>query len=214
IVGDAQENMDFYAGILGLRFVKKTVNFDDPNTYHFYFGNEAGEPGTIITFFPWKNGRQGVIGDGQVGVTSYIIPEGSMDFWENRLHDYGISTVKMTRFKETYLQFNDVHGLQVELVERGTAPINQWEFNGVTSDLAIKGFAGAILYSTDPKDTARTLTNIMGLEKIAEDESFIRFRADGDLGNVIDLRKSPTERGIEGVGTVHHIAWRAEDEAD
>src|SRR5699024_6188629 len=140
IVGDAQENMDFYAGILGLRFVKKTVNFDDPNTYHLYFGNENGDPGTVITFFPWGNGRQGVIGDGQVGVTTYLIPEGAMDFWENRLHDYGISTARTIRFDETYLQFEDVHGLKLELVERADGPKNEWEFNGITSDVAIKGF--------------------------------------------------------------------------
>lgn len=211
IVGDAQENMDFYAGILGLRFVKKTINFDDPDTYHFYFGNEAGEPGTIITFFPWKNGQKGSIGDGQVGVTTYLIPEGAMSFWENRLHEFGIPTSKTTRFHESYLQFEDPHGLQLELVERDKGPVNDWEFNGVTSDFAIKGFGGAILYSAAPGKTADTLENVMGFDKIAEEGEFIRFQADGSLGNLIDVKITTLGLGRIGIGTVHHIAWRAED---
>lgn len=214
IVGDAQENIDFYASVLGLRFVKKTINFDDPNTYHFYFGNEGGEPGTIITFFPWKNGRQGIIGDGQVGVTTYVIPEGALNFWENRLHTFGISTTRTTRFEETYLQFEDVHGLQLELVERYEGPINNWEFNGITSDVAIKGFGGVILYSTAPNKTAETIGNIMGLKKIADDESFTRFQASGSLGNIIDIKKTTSQLGVIGTGTVHHIAWRAEHDND
>lgn len=214
IVGDPQENMDFYAGILGLRFVKKTINFDDPNTYHFYFGNDRGEPGTIITFFPWKHGQQGQIGDGQVGVTTYVIPVGAMDFWEKRLHDFGISTAKATRFHETYLQFQDPHGLQLELVERDEGPRNDWEFNGITKDVAIKGFGGAILYSTAPKETADTLTKVLGLEQIAEEGDFIRFRSPDTLGNIVDLKQSTTGRSIMGVGTVHHIAWRAKDHND
>lgn len=214
IVGDPQENMDFYASILGLRFVKKTINFDDPNTYHFYFGNEGGEPGTIITFFPWKNAQPGQIGDGQVGVTTYIIPDGAMDFWEKRLHAYGISTSKTTRFNENYLQFKDTHGLQLELVERSEGPVNDWEFNGITSDVAIKGFGGAILYSAAPGKTAETLEHVLGLEKIAEEGEYIRFNAKGSLGNIIDIKITTSGRGIMGAGTVHHIAWRAEDDED
>lgn len=214
IVGDPQENMDFYAGILGLRFVKKTVNFDDPKTYHFYFGNDGGEPGTIITFFPWIGAYRGVIGDGQVGITTYVIPVGAMEFWENRLHDFGISTSKTTRFGETYLQFEDVHGLKLELVERKEGKVNDWEFNGITKDVSIKGFGGAILYSSAPGKTAETLTNVMGLEKVAEEGEYIRFKARGMIGNIIDVKITTSGRGMMGVGTVHHIAWRAEDDAD
>lgn len=214
IVGDPQENMDFYAGILGLRFVKKTVNFDDPNTYHFYFGNDAGEPGTIITFFPWKNGRRGKLGDGQVGITTYVIPEGAMDFWENRLHHYGISTMKTTRFNENYLQFQDPHGLQLELVERNEGPVNNWEFNGITSDHAIKGFGGAILYSSAPDQTATTLERTMGLKKLAKEGVYVRFKSTSSLGNIVDVKMTTEGLGTIGVGTVHHIAWRAENNAD
>src|SRR5690625_3567524 len=118
IVGHPQENLDFYAEVLGLRFVKKTVNFDDPGTYHFYFGDDKGNPGTIITFFPWLGGKKGVIGDGQVGVTSYAVPQGALAFWEKRLTSYDINVKRSARFGETYLSFHDPHGLALELVER------------------------------------------------------------------------------------------------
>jgi len=98
IVGHPQENVDFYAGVLGLRLVKQTVNFDDPGTYHLYFGDEGGKPGTIITFFPWVGARQGIIGDGQVGITSYVVPKGAIGFWEQRLEKYDVPFIKKERF--------------------------------------------------------------------------------------------------------------------
>lgn len=214
IVGNPQENIDFYAGILGLRLVKKTVNFDDPQTYHFYFGDEKGTPGTIITFFPWVGAYPGVIGDGQVGITSYAIPTGAMDFWQERLKNFNIQTVKSERFGETVLQFSDVHGLHLELVEREEGSLNHWQFDDITPEVAIKGFAGAILYTAQPEDTMRTLENVMGLEKIAEDDKFVRFRATSELGSTIDVKKTSLGIGRMGVGTVHHIAWRAQDDAD
>ena len=111
----------FYAGVLGLRLVKQTVNFDDPGTYHLYFGNEGGKPGTIITFFPWAGARQGIIGDGQVGITTYVVPKDAMEFWENRLERFDVPYTKMTRFGEQYVEFDDPHGLHIELVEREEA---------------------------------------------------------------------------------------------
>ena len=142
----------FYAGVLGLRLVKQTVNFDDPGTYHLYFGNEGGKPGTIITFFPWAGARQGVIGDGQVGITSYVVPKGAMEFWENRLEKFDISYTKMTRFGEQYLEFDDPHGLHIELVEREEGELNNWTFGEVTPEVAIKGFGGAVLYQRSLKN--------------------------------------------------------------
>lgn len=214
IVGHPQENVDFYAGVLGLRLVKKTVNFDDPGTYHLYFGDDGGRPGTIITFFPWANARQGVIGGGQVGVTTYVVPQGAMSFWEERLKKFNITYEITERFGEQSLQFDDPHGLHLEIVEREEGDLNQWTFSGVTPEVAIKGFGGAILYSTNPEETATVLENVMGLEKIVEDEDYIRFRSTADIGNVIDLKKEPVDRGEMGVGTVHHIAWRAQDDED
>lgn len=214
IVGHPQENADFYAGVLGLRLVKQTVNFDDPGTYHLYFGNESGEPGTIITFFPWEGARQGIIGGGQVGVTSYAVPKDAMEFWRKRLEKFNVPFSEMERFGEYYLQFDDPHGLHLEIVEREEGEINTWNFGEVTSEVAIKGFSGATLLSTQPNKTAELLEKVMGLELIGEEGDFLRYRASAELGNVIDLKLTPMRRGQMGVGTVHHIAWRAIDDKD
>lgn len=214
IVGHPQENVDFYAGILGLRLVKQTVNFDDPGTYHLYFGDQGGHPGTIITFFPWAGAQRGKIGGGQVGVTTYVVPQNSFDFWKKRLDKYKINYTEQTRFGEDYIQLEDPHGLQLELVERQEGPKNAWSFGEITEDVAIKGFGGAVLYSTQPDKTVELLEKVMGLDKIAEEGELIRFRAQDNIGNVIDIKKTPTERGGMGVGIVHHIAWRAKNDED
>ncbi|MEC1552266.1 ring-cleaving dioxygenase [Bacillus haynesii] len=214
IVGHPQENVDFYAGVLGLRLVKKTVNFDDPGTYHLYFGNEGGKPGTIITFFPWVGARRGVIGDGQVGVTSYIVPKGAMAFWENRLAKFNVPYTKMNRFGEEYLEFDDPHGLHLEIVEREEGEKNNWKIGEITPDNAIKGFGGATLLSKQPEKTAELLEKVMGLEKVGEEGDFVRFRSFGDIGNMIDLKLTTIGSGQMGTGTVHHIAWRAIDDND
>lgn len=214
IVGHPQENVDFYAGVLGLRMVKQTVNFDDPGTYHLYFGNNEGRPGTIITFFPWANAFQGVIGDGQVGVTSYAIPKGALGFWKDRFEKFKISYTTEKRFSEESIRFRDPHGLVLEMVERDEGETNTWTFGAITPDVAVKGFAGATLYSSQPDQTALMLERVMGLERIGEEGEMIRFQSSAQIGNVIDLKKIPGKRGQMGVGTVHHIAWRAEDDQD
>jgi len=213
-VGDAQRNADFYAGILGLRLVKKTINFDAPDVYHLYFGNETGSPGTIITFFPWSTGRKGRIGGGQVGVTTYSVPVGSFGFWEQRLAAYHIPVTKVTRISENYLSFSDYDGLRIELVEREAGALSTWSFGGIPTEHAIKGFGGAVLYSTNPKQTADTLGRTLGMEQIAEEDGYIRFRTSADLGNIIDLKADPVPMGAGGTGTVHHIAWRAKDDSE
>jgi glyoxalase family protein len=214
IVGNPQENVDFYAGVLGMRMVKKTVNFDDPGTYHLYFGDEAGSPGSIITFFPWPQAYPGKIGAGQVGITTYVVPEGTLDFWEKRLAKFEINVEKATRFGEEYLTFFDPHGLHLELVARKEGKQSNWTFGGVTKDVAIKGFGGAVLLSAQPEHTGEVLEKVMGLEKVAEEGDFIRFKATSEIGNLIDLKKSAVAAGSMGVGTVHHIAWRANDVDD
>jgi len=214
IVGDPQENVDFYAGILGLRMVKQTVNFDDPGTYHLYFGNEGGKPGTIITFFPWARAHKGRIGDGQVGVTSYVVPKGAMEFWKKRLEKFNVPFTIMNRFGEQYLQFDDPHGLHLEIVEREKGDINTWTFGEVTPEVAIKGFGGATLFSTQPKKTAELLEKVMGLEIVGIEGDFARYRSTADIGNIIDVKLNPSGLGQMGVGTVHHIAWRASDDKD
>jgi glyoxalase family protein len=214
MVNDAQRNIDFYAGVLGLRLIKKTINFDRPEVYHLYFGNETGDPGTVITFFPWAKQLKGRIGTGQVGVTSYLIPKGSIPFWENRLKKFNVESRSSIRFGEKYIHFNDPDGLKLELVERDEGPNNHWSIGGVQAENAIKGFSGASLYSAQAHKTADVLENVMGLECIGQEGDFLRFKAEGHLGNTIDIQLNPSVRGLMGAGTVHHIAWRAADEEE
>ena len=213
-VGNAQANADFYAGLLGLRLVKKTINFDAPEVYHLYFGNETGSPGTIITFFPFENGRKGVVGGGQVGYTTFAVPIGALPFWEARLASFAVPFERSERFGETYLRFKDRDGLQLELVERESGEPSQWAFGGVPAEKAIKGFGGAMLFSMAPDSTMHTLEHVFGLERVGEENGWVRFRAAGELGNVIDVNAGPMGRGRGGAGTIHHIAWRANDVED
>ncbi|GAA0133777.1 ring-cleaving dioxygenase [Paenibacillus sp. YSY-4.3] len=206
-----QENVDFYASILGLRLVKRTINFDAPEVYHLYFGDEHGSPGTIITFFPWPGSRRGKVGGGQVGITTYVVPPGALGFWEERLKGFDISLTKTSRFGEDYLHFRDNEGLWIELVEREAGADSTWSFGGIPADKAIKGFGGAVLYSVNAKQTMRVLEEVLGLSKVAENEFYARFQASGEIGNIIDVPLKDMEWGSGGAGTVHHIAWRAKD---
>lgn len=208
---DPQANVDFYAGILGLRLVKKTINFDAPEVYHLYFGDKAGNPGTIITFFPWPTSRKGRVGGGQVGITTYVVPVGALSFWEDRLKSFGISVMKASRFSEQYLQFSDKEGLRLEIVEREAGTNSEWSFGGVPTDKAIKGFGGAVLFSIDSAKTMNALKHILGMKKISEDQGYARFQTSADIGNLIDVPVTNMELGAGGAGTVHHIAWRAKD---
>ena len=214
MVNDAQRNIDFYAGVLGLRLVKKTINFDRPEVYHLYFGNETGQPGSVITFFPWAKLLKGRIGIGQVGVTNYVIPKGSVPFWENRLREFGIEFTSSNRFGERYLKFHDPDGLLLELTERDEGPVNTWNFGEVQAENAIKGFGGAILFSAQPHKTTDVLENVLGLECIGQENEFLRFKSERNIGNTVDIQLNPSVRGLMGAGTVHHIAWRAKDEEE
>jgi glyoxalase family protein len=194
--------------------VKKTINFDAPEVYHLYFGNEMGSPGTIITFFPWAGSRKGRIGGGQVGITTYAIPAGSLEFWRERLEGFGIAVTHSTRFSEQYLAFTDRDGMQLELIEREHGADSAWSFGGVPADKAIKGFGGAVLYSTAPDKTAALLEQVMGLVRVGEDSGFARFRSTGPIGNIIDVNVTAMPYSSGGAGTVHHIAWRAADDEE
>ncbi|WP_339306444.1 ring-cleaving dioxygenase [Paenibacillus sp. FSL L8-0435] len=212
--GDPQANVDFYAGVLGLRLVKKTINFDAPDVYHLYFGDEHGSPGTIITFFPSAGSPRGKIGGGQVGITSYVIPPGSIGFWQNRLEQYNIEVTKTSRFNEDLLQFEDGEGLRLELVEREEGATSTWAHEGIPTDKAIKGFGGAVLFSVNPQRTMDALEKIMGFVRVSENEEYARFRSSGDIGNVVDVPVTRMALGMGGAGTVHHIAWRAKDDEE
>lgn len=168
----------------------------------------------MITFFPWENQLKGRIGTGQVGLTSYVIPEHSLPFWKNRLKNFGVKFIQTVRFGETYLQFQDPDGLEIELVERLDGQVNTWGYKEISPVVAIKGFGGAVLISARPNKTADVLENVLGLECLGKEEGFLRFKTEGQLGNTIDIKLTPSVRGLMGAGTVHHVAWRAKDKED
>ncbi|MCM3749920.1 VOC family protein [Paenibacillus pasadenensis] len=208
---DPQGIVDFYAGALGLRMVKKTINFDAPEVYHLYFGDEKGSPGTIMTFFPHPHSSKGRIGGGQVGITTLSVPPGALGFWEERLARFGVETRRSERLGETFLQFADREGMGLEIVEREEGPLNEWGFAGIPAEQAVKGFGGAVLFSLDSASTRRTLVDTLGLTPDVEADGYARFRGTGELGNVIDVPLANQPSGRGGAGTVHHIAWRAKD---
>ena len=216
IASNPQRNLDFYTEVLGLRFVKRTVNFDDPGSYHFYFGDDAGSPGTILTFFPWPGATRGQAGVGEVTQTAFSVPLSSIDYWEKRLVDDG-QLVERTgkRFEEEVLTFPDPDGMKIEIVGHADAGVAKASrFSSVPAEHAIRGFFGVTLFEQRSEETAKIL-DVMGFKKIAEEGNRLRFSADGDaLGNHIDLLVDPSAGwGRQGAGSVHHIAFRAADDA-
>jgi glyoxalase family protein len=213
IAGDPQCNLNFYAGVLGLRFVKRTVNFDDPGSYHFYFGDAAGTPGTILTFFPWPNARQGSRGAGEVEATAFAIPAGSTAYWLRRLEDQKVgATSVIKRFGEEVIRLADADGLIIELVASNQTPSGlPFLGSSVPEAHAIRGLHGvtAMLDRTEP--SARLLTELFGYRLTHEEGNRARYSAPGaaTFGKEIDLHFTPgAARGRPGTGTVHHIAFR------
>lgn len=215
IAGDPQKNVDFYVGTLGLRLVKRTVNFDDPGSYHLYFGNERGEPGTIMTFFPWTDlAPKGRLGNGQTTATAFSVPAASLDFWRERLLERGVDVRDLgARFGDRVLGFADPDGLPIELVftER-TDPRRPWP-QVVPEAHAIRGFHGVTLSEEGYERTSHMLTDQLGFRKGAEEGNRYRFAAGaGEAGSFVDVVCSPEKpRGHVARGTVHHIAWRTPD---
>jgi glyoxalase family protein len=217
IAADPQRNLDFYTGLLGLRLVKLTVNFDDPGTYHFYFGNEEGAPGSILTFFPWPGARSGVVGSGQVTATTFAIPAGATAYWHGRLSTHGIDvTDGGHRFGEAVLACADPDGLPLELIATPRAqPALAWTGADVEARHAICGFHSATLSQEGYEQTARLLTRTLGFTEAGNDGHRFRFHAAaGGPGAIVDVICVPdARRGRLGAGTVHHIAWRTPDDA-
>ena len=217
IAGNPQGNVDFYTEVLGLRLVKLTVNFDDPGTYHLYYGDESGQPGTILTFFPWPGATRGRRGTGQVAVTSFLVTEGALDYWQDRLARHGATTgPRERRFDEEAFATFDPDGMQIELVARpDVGEPSAWEGSSVPRDYAIRGFHGVTLWERDLEPTAALLGQTMGFKPV--DETGPRFRFLGAAqgpGTVVDVVHLPQgERGRGGAGTVHHVAWRTPDDA-
>lgn len=218
IGADPQRNIDFYTGSLGMRLVKRTVNFDDPGTYHFYFGDELGRPGSILTFFPWPGGRPGRQGSGQVGVVSLAVPPASLGYWIERLLSRGIRYEGPTsRFDERVLAFADPDGLPLEVVAtRRAAEVTPWAGGAVASEHAIRGVQGVTIWEDGDKGSAAFLSGFMGMTPAGEEGTRLRFESSAEgVGSVVDLRRtSGFWRGAGGVGTVHHVAFRAASDAE
>lgn len=217
IAGDPQRNLDFYSGVLGLRLVKLTVNYDDPGTYHLYYGDYSGHPGTLITFFPWKGVPRGVVGNGQMTVTSFAVPSGSLDFWARRLSDRKIPfSGPASRFGDQVLSLRDYDGMQVELVSSSVPdPRSGWVRGPIPDDAAIRGIHGATFAVATPGKTIRLLIETMGFEPAGEQDGRLRYQiGDGSVTGYVDVIETPlSQRGRQGAGSVHHIAWRTPDDA-
>ncbi len=216
IASDPQRNIDFYAGILGLRLVKLTVNFDDPTTYHLYYGDEVGHPSTILTFFPWPGVPRGRLGSGQLTTTSFSIPDGSMAFWMDRFRDKRVGFEGPTgRFDEEVLSFSDPDGLRLELVQHDYADDRAgWKKGPIPGEHAVRGFYSVTLTEDALNETASLLTGTLGFRKISDERNRVRYEVgDGGPGGFVDVVSSPDNaRGFVSVGTVHHVAWRTRDD--
>ncbi len=219
IASDPQRTLDFYTHALGLRLVKLTINFDDPGTYHFYFGDEAGRPGTILTFFPWTDVRRGRKGLGQVAVVAFRIPAGSSGFWLDRLQQMGITASgPFTRFDEEIITLLDPDGLQIELAApsavQGNVAAQTWEGSPVPAEHAIRGFAGPTLLVNSFEKTAALLSDTFGMRQVAQSGPRCRFSAGEGNGAQVDMEIRSNEMpGRMGAGVVHHIAWRTPSDA-
>jgi glyoxalase family protein len=216
IAGPAQENLDFYAGVLGMRLVKKSVNQDDPGTYHLFYADAEGHPGTDLTFFPWAHAAPPRAGHGLAVEVSLEVPAGALGYWAERLHRYGVPEARVeSRFGVPTLPFIDPHGLRLALAEaaagsrRGFTP---WDGSPVPAERQIRGLHGARLWERDVGLTERFLTTVLGFQHQAGEAGWTRYRVPAGHG-VLDLRETPGERrGAWGVGSVHHLAWRVDDE--
>jgi glyoxalase family protein len=217
IAGPAQRNLDFYTGVLGLRLVKKTVNFDDPGTYHFYYGDEAGQPGTILTFFSWEHAAPGQLGTGETQETAFRVPEGAIGYWLDRLAAKDVPhEAPRKRFDETMVSFKDPDGMRLALVAvPGIENEPAWTTGDIPAEHAIRGFHSASLLVAKAAPTGAILTDIFGFTEIGREGSVVRYKAgDTMLGGIIDLHEAgEAARRRTGAGTVHHIAFRAASDA-
>lgn len=217
IAGKANRNLDFYTRTLGLRFVKKTVNFDDPGTYHFYYGDEAGSPGTVLTFFPWEHASPGRGGLGLAQTTSFRVPAGSIGYWTRRLIEKGVKHEALTkRFGEPVLSFADPDGLELALVGiAGAEREPAWSAGAIPAEHAIRGFHGVTLMLDAAAPTGAILTDVLGFSEAGREGAHVRYRAGGGIGGVVDIREARGfQAGRMGRGSVHHVAFRAADDAE
>jgi glyoxalase family protein len=209
LADDPQKNVDFYVGILGLRLVKKTVNFDAPDVYHLYYGDEIGNVGTIMTFFPFKGIARGRHGTGQATISSFSIPENAMGYWVERLKKYDVRhSEPQTRFEEVFITFYDSDGLKIELVANAKDSRPAWTNGYVPEEYAIRGFHSFTLEEVGYEKTAGLLTTLLNHKLVGEQGNRFRYESGaGGTGTYVDIIWGGNTRGLQGGGTVHHVAF-------
>jgi glyoxalase family protein len=216
IASDAQRNVEFYTRLLGLRLVKKTVNFDDPSAYHLYYGDETGAPGTIVTFFYWPGlASRGRVGAGQMTAITFSAPPAALDFWVQRLARHGVTAQRQIRFGEDTVAFSDPDGIPLEIVAATGDARPGWAGSGIPAEHALRGLLTAELTVRNASATADLLVNHMGYRLVRADGNRTRYEAGpGGPGRYVDVIGNPAApTGLGGSGTIHHIAWRVADDA-
>ena len=214
ISGPAQENLDFYVGVLGMRLVKKSVNQDDPGTYHLFYADAEGRPGTDLTFFPWPQLARPRMGHGLTHEVALEVPAGSIEYWGTRLQHYGARLeAREMRFGDDTLALVDPHGLHLRLVARAAGRLfTPWDASPVAAEHQVRGLFGARVWEREADTTASFLTSVLGFEQVGTEDGWTRYGFT-DAAGVIDVKETPNvHRGAWGVGAVHHLAWRVDDE--
>jgi glyoxalase family protein len=219
IASDPQRTLDFYVGLLGLRFVKRTVNFDDPTSYHFYFGDARGTPGTVLTFFLWPGARRGTRGTGQIEATAFVIPPNSARYWFERFKEHHVPAEKISaRFGEEVIRFADPDGLLIELIASISATgFELWSDGAVPVEYSLRGFHGVSVFLEGYEQTAQLMTQTFGYQLLEQSGNRFRFAAprESGTGRIVDLLCMPDgSPGRVAVGSVHHIAFRARDDEE
>lgn len=214
--GDGQRTTDFYVKTLGLRMIMKTVNQDDPSTYHLFYVNGTKQPGSSMTFFPWPMAVQGKPGSGEATVVSFSVPAGSEEYWAGRFGEMGVDFEgPFNRFGRNVMRFKDPDRLKLELVfEKGLDRVPAWGQGTVPKEHGIRGFWGTILSLDETEATAELLEEVFGFEKKDEDGEMSLFQTDADTGNAVVLEKTDSKQGTNGRGIVHHVAFRAKDDEE
>lgn len=214
--GDPQQNLDFYSGVLGLHLVKKTVNFDDPSAYHLYYGDASGQPGTILTFFPYENIAQGHPDRGQAIAVSFAVPTGSLQFWVDYLEKQNIDFMDpFERFGRHVIGLQDPDGLHLELIGDPNADDTEgWSDGPVPSKHGIRGLHGVTLAEDNAQPTGMLLTEFLGFKEVDEELDRILYRSDSRFGSSIEIIDGANLDGKPGKGTIHHVAFRTENEEE
>ena len=216
VAGNPQKNYNFYTQVMGMRMVKKTVNFDDPSVYHLYYGNEQGDPGTILTFFPWEHLENGKPDAGQVVAISFSVPTNSKEFWLSHLEEQGIDVEPpFHRFGKEIIGLQDPNGLHLEIVMDPKADdVPGWEGGPVPSEHSIRGFHGATLAEKNYAKTGQLLEEHLGFEKTNQLDNRYLYETEAQFGATIEIIDQFDLHGRDGKGTVHHIAFRAQDDQE